>query len=58
MLGEFKHYKTRLAHGGLDKEVNLMLDFISRIVFYARKSEWKSNSSSCVHGGHVNNYHV
>lgn len=22
MLGEFKHYKTRLAHGGIPQEVN------------------------------------
>ena len=25
MLGEFKHYKTRLAHGGIRKEVLLLL---------------------------------
>ncbi|KAK1267369.1 hypothetical protein QJS04_geneDACA000243 [Acorus gramineus] len=28
LLGEFKHYTTRLAHGGIDKEVqNLLLDY-------------------------------
>jgi len=25
LLGEFKHYKTRLAHGGIRKEVLLLL---------------------------------
>lgn len=24
LLGEFKHYKTRLAHGGIHKEVNII----------------------------------
>lgn len=28
LLGEFKHYKTRLAHGGIDKEVqDLLLEY-------------------------------
>ncbi|KAG4387139.1 hypothetical protein GLYMA_11G191100v4 [Glycine max] len=33
MLGEFKHYKTRLAHGGIRKEVqDLLLDYGLEIV--------------------------
>lgn len=33
MLGEFKHYKTRLAHGGLDKEVqDLLLEYGVEII--------------------------
>ncbi|TYG67641.1 hypothetical protein ES288_D05G091700v1 [Gossypium darwinii] len=33
LLGEFKHYKTRLAHGGIQKEVqDLLLDYGLEIV--------------------------
>ncbi|OMO90341.1 hypothetical protein COLO4_19229 [Corchorus olitorius] len=33
LLGEFKHYKTRLAHGGINKEVqDLLLDYGLEIV--------------------------
>lgn len=30
LLGEFKHYKTRIAHGGIRKEVMLAFEFYGK----------------------------
>lgn len=37
LLGEFKHYKTRLAHGGIQKEVTFftsIINIVRKLVCY------------------------
>lgn len=40
LLGEFKHYKTRLAHGGIRKEV------INHLIYRHHHHQFSSSSSS------------
>nr|XP_025673774.1 syndetin isoform X5 [Arachis hypogaea] len=41
LLGEFKHYAARLAHGGIRKEVLLLLDVAYDIYMYTYKPSYK-----------------